>query len=69
MAPADQQTSLVQAIRGCASWQDIQAKWRTFPEKQKGALFEELVKAYSRAVWTAPCCFSMRSRGELKLSA
>jgi superfamily II DNA or RNA helicase len=34
------------SIRGCASWQDIQAKWRTLPEKQKGDLFEELVKAY-----------------------
>jgi predicted helicase len=38
--------TLAAAIRGCASWQDIQAKWRSFPEKQKGDLFEELVKAY-----------------------
>ncbi len=38
--------TLTAAIRGCASWQDIQAKWRGFPEKQKGDLFEELVKAY-----------------------
>lgn len=37
---------LARSIRGCASWQDIQAKWRTLPEKQKGDLFEKLVKAY-----------------------
>jgi len=37
---------LARSIRGCASWQDIQAKWRTLPEKQKGDIFEALVKAY-----------------------
>ncbi len=37
---------LTGAIRGCASWQEIQAKWRTLPKKQKGDLFEELVKAF-----------------------
>lgn len=46
MTKVNKQTGLVVAIRDCASWQDIQAKWRTFPEKQKGDLFEELVKAY-----------------------
>ena len=40
------QNRLVSAIRGCSSWQDIQSNWRDFPEKQKGDLFEELVKAY-----------------------
>lgn len=46
MARTNASTGLIGAIRGCASWQDIQAKWRNFPEKQKGDLFEELVKAY-----------------------
>jgi predicted helicase len=39
-------TRLSAAIRSCSSWQDIQAKWRHLPEKQKGDLFEGLVKAY-----------------------
>ena len=39
-------TGFIEAARSCSSWQDIQAKLRTFPEKQKGDLFEELVKAY-----------------------
>jgi superfamily II DNA or RNA helicase len=38
--------TLAQSIVGCASWQEIQAKWRGLAEKQKGDLFEELVKAY-----------------------
>ena len=46
MTRASPSTGLIAAIRGCASWQDIQAKWRTLPEKQKGDLFEELVKAF-----------------------
>ena len=46
MTHVNKQSGLADAIRGCASWQEIQAKWRTFPEKQKGDLFEELVKAY-----------------------
>ncbi|MEY3898176.1 MAG: hypothetical protein RLZZ214_3697 [Verrucomicrobiota bacterium] len=46
MTQLNKLTGLVGAIRGCASWQDIQAKWRTLPEKQKGDLFEELVKAF-----------------------
>ena len=46
MTQANKQTGLVVALRGCVSWQDIQAKWQTFPEKQKGDIFEELVKAY-----------------------
>jgi hypothetical protein len=46
MAKAIKQAGLLEAIHGCGSWQDIQAKWRTLPEKQKGDLFEELVTAY-----------------------
>ena len=42
----DSHSGLLGAIRGCASWQDIQAKWRTLPQKQKGDLFEDLVQAY-----------------------
>jgi hypothetical protein len=45
MKQSNQSAGLTGAIRGCASWQDIQNKWRDFPEKQKGDLFEELVKA------------------------
>jgi hypothetical protein len=36
MKQANKQTGLVVAIRGCVSWRDIQARWQTFPEKQKG---------------------------------
>jgi len=43
---AAKQTGLLEAIRGCSSWREIQAKWKRFPEKQKGDLFEEFVKAY-----------------------
>ncbi|MEI6176523.1 MAG: DEAD/DEAH box helicase family protein [Verrucomicrobiota bacterium] len=39
-------SGLAQAIRNCSSWQDIQSKWRSLSEKEKGDLFEELVKAY-----------------------
>lgn len=46
MTQANEQIGLGGAIRGCSSWQDIQNKWRSLPEKQKGDLFEELVKAY-----------------------
>ncbi|NQX01737.1 DEAD/DEAH box helicase family protein [bacterium] len=46
MTQVNKPTGLVGAIRGCASWQEIQAKWRAFTEKQKGDHFEELVKAY-----------------------
>jgi hypothetical protein len=46
MKQPGKQFGLITAIRGCASWQDIQAKWRSLAEKQKGDLFEELVKAY-----------------------
>ncbi|MEX1049477.1 MAG: hypothetical protein WED15_08115, partial [Akkermansiaceae bacterium] len=46
MTQANQPSSLIASIRGCASWQEIQAKWRVFTEKQKGDLFEALVKAY-----------------------
>jgi predicted helicase len=48
MNPSDPEklTDLAQSIRGCASWYDIHAKWRNLPEKRKGDIFEELVKAY-----------------------
>ena len=46
MTQAIKQTGLIGAIRGYISWQDIQTKWRRLPEKQKGDLFEELVKGY-----------------------
>ncbi len=46
MKQTNGQIGLIGAIRGCSSWQDIQEKWRNFPEKQKGDLFEELAKAY-----------------------
>ena len=34
------------AIRDCSSWDDIQGKLRDLSNKQKGDVFEELVKAY-----------------------
>ena len=43
---ANNSSGLLTSIRGCASWQDIQRKWRRLSEQQKGALFEQLVKAY-----------------------
>ena len=43
---AEMLSDLVQSIVGCASWHDIHARWRHLPEKRKGDLFEELVKAY-----------------------
>ncbi|MEN9535520.1 MAG: hypothetical protein RIR37_793, partial [Verrucomicrobiota bacterium] len=46
MRQSSQSIGLAGAIRGCTSWHDIQNKWRIFSEKQKGDLFEELVKAY-----------------------
>jgi hypothetical protein len=38
--------NLSSALRGYSSWQDIQRTWGKLPEKQKGDLFEELVKDY-----------------------
>ena len=38
--------ALHDAIQGCSSWQDIQRRLRDLSEKQKGDLFEHLVKAY-----------------------
>ena len=38
--------ALPDAIKGCASWDDFQRKLRPLSEKQKGDVFEELVKAY-----------------------
>jgi superfamily II DNA or RNA helicase len=46
MRQSNKSVGLVGAIRGCTSWHDIQNKWQNFTEKQKGDLFEELVKAY-----------------------
>jgi len=39
-------SGLYDAIQGCSSWADIQGKLRDLSEKQKGDVFEELVKAY-----------------------
>ena len=39
-------TAWVAAIRGCCSWADIQRRLRDLSEKEKGDLFEQLVKAY-----------------------
>jgi len=38
--------ALLDAIQGCASWDDFQRKLRPLSEKQKGDVFEKLVKAY-----------------------
>jgi predicted helicase len=46
MRRSNKSVGLTGAIRGCTSWHDIQNKWQNFTEKQKGDLFEELVKAY-----------------------
>ncbi|MEI6654577.1 MAG: DEAD/DEAH box helicase family protein [Verrucomicrobiota bacterium] len=46
MTQANGQAGLLGALRGCASWQDIQNKWSGYGEKLKGDLFEQLVKAY-----------------------
>ena len=35
------------AIRECSSWNDIRGKLRDSANKEKGDVFEELVKAYS----------------------
>ena len=39
MTQINKQAGLVEAIRGCSSWQDIQAKWRNLTEKLKSDLF------------------------------
>jgi superfamily II DNA or RNA helicase len=46
MSKKTKSPGLSAAIHGCLSWQDIQVKWRILPDKPKGDLFEELVKAY-----------------------
>jgi superfamily II DNA or RNA helicase len=46
MARDNKGAFLLAAIRGCSSWADFQRRWHDLPEKQKGDLFEELVKAY-----------------------
>lgn len=37
---------LNQAIRNCSGWEDFERQFKGLPEKQKGDLFGELVKAY-----------------------
>ena len=46
MARDHQGTLLLAAVRDCSSWADFQRRLRDLSEKQKGDLFEELVKAY-----------------------
>ena len=46
MTQARTRTGLRGAIHGCSSWEVLQHRWRDLSEKQKGDLFEELVKAY-----------------------
>ena len=46
MTQAHKDTQLLDAIHECSSWAGIQSKLRYLPEKQKGDVFEELVKAY-----------------------
>ena len=33
---AAKQTGLLEAIRGCSSWREIQAKWKRFPQGDEG---------------------------------
>ena len=37
---------LAKAVRGCRSWEDFSKAFASLPEKQKGDLFEHLVKAF-----------------------
>ena len=46
MTRGNKATELLDTIHGCSSWEDIQRKLGHLSEKQKGDLFEELVKAY-----------------------
>jgi len=46
MARETKSDLLLGATRGCSSWADFQRRLRDLSEKQKGDLFEELVKAY-----------------------
>ena len=46
MTKAKNTSALHDAIQGCSSWADIQRKLRDLSQKQKGDLFEHLVKAY-----------------------
>ena len=46
MTQAKNTSGLLTSIQGCASWADIQRRLRDCSEKQKGDVFEELVKAY-----------------------
>ena len=46
MARDNNGSPLPAAVRDCSSWADFQRRLRDLSEKQKGDLFEELVKAY-----------------------
>ena len=46
MTRAEHSSGWPGAFRGCSSWDDIQGKLHGLPEKEKGDLFEQLVKAY-----------------------
>jgi superfamily II DNA or RNA helicase len=39
-------SALLTAVTGCASWAEIQAKWASFTEKEKGDRFEDLTQAF-----------------------
>lgn len=39
-------SALLQALEGCASWDDIHAKWASFSKEDKGARFEDLTQAF-----------------------
>jgi superfamily II DNA or RNA helicase len=46
MHSSGHQYSLSKTLRGCRSWEDFSKRLSLLPEKQKGDLFEQLVKAY-----------------------
>jgi superfamily II DNA or RNA helicase len=46
VARLNKASGILEVVRGCSSWQDVQARLHPLLEKEKGDLFEELVKAY-----------------------
>ena len=38
--------TLLAAVAGCASWAEVQAKWASFTEREKGDRFEDLTQAF-----------------------
>jgi superfamily II DNA or RNA helicase len=46
MLSSGHQYSLSKTLRGCRSWEDFSKRLSLLPEKQKGDLFEQLVKEY-----------------------